>query len=387
MNPRRVVPIARIAGVEIRIHVSWVIILAFLTVGAATQPEAFPNDWSDIARFVAGGVLGFLLLASIVGHELAHAVVARRRGLPVDSITIVFFGGLTSLEDSAARPGDEFAIAASGPLASILVGIPMLVAGVAIGPTASVPALWLAVTGSANLLLGFLNLVPALPLDGGRILHAALWASTGDASLANRRSARIGRLIGGAGMAFGILVSLVADAWTGVVILIIGWFVVQGSRVTERRLEIERLLAGVRVDEVMERDVPSVSPTLTVDTFAEQVLSDAERTSVPVLDGDGLVGVIGVAQLRRIGRRRWADLRASDVMVAPPTLPSLAAGDAAWAAMEILRRSGLDGIPVMAGQSLLGVFTRRSIVEAIRDRATGRSGPGQPGTGRVGPSG
>ncbi|MBF6604286.1 MAG: site-2 protease family protein [Chloroflexi bacterium] len=373
MSGSRILAIARIAGVEIRVHVSWVLVIAVVTLGAAAQPTAFPAAWPDAARLAAGGVLAALFFASIVLHELAHAIVARRRGLPVDSITIVFFGGVTTIEDAARDPRDELAVAASGPLVSTVVGAIVLAFGVLLGPSSSVIGLGAAVVGSVNLFLGILNLVPALPLDGGRILHAVLWQAAGDAATAGRRTARVGRLIGAAALGLGILISLVGDAWTGLVVLVSGWFIVQGSRVTERRLAIEALLAGVRVGEVMERDLTSVGPTLTVDTFADQLLADGERTSVPVVDGDGLVGVIGVVQLRRITRRRWADLRASDLMIAPPTLPALAADDAAWVAMELLRRSGLDGIPVMAGRTLVGLFTRRAVVNAIRDRATSQA--------------
>ncbi|MHB8673589.1 MAG: site-2 protease family protein [Candidatus Limnocylindrales bacterium] len=373
MSGSRILAIARIAGVEIRVHVSWVLVIAVVTLGAAAQPAAFPAAWPDAARLAAGGVLAALFFASIVLHELAHAIVARRRGLPVDSITIVFFGGVTTIEDAARDPRDELAVAASGPLVSTVVGAIVLAFGVLLGPSSSVIGLGAAVVGSVNLFLGILNLVPALPLDGGRILHAVLWQAAGDAAVAGRRTARVGRLIGAAALGLGILISLVGDAWTGLVVLVSGWFIVQGSRVTERRLAIEALLAGVRVGEVMERDLTSVGPTLTVDTFADQLLADGERTSVPVVDGDGLVGVIGVVQLRRITRRRWADLRASDLMIAPPTLPALAADDAAWVAMELLRRSGLDGIPVMAGRTLVGLFTRRAVVNAIRDRATSQA--------------
>jgi Zn-dependent protease len=376
MMDGRALAIARIAGIEVRVHFSWIAIVAFVTVGVAVQPQAFPIDWPDWSRFAAGGILSVLFFVSIVVHELAHGIVARQRGLPVNSITIVFFGGLTAVEVESTKPRDELAIAGSGPLVSIVAGVAIAALAVGIGPEGSVLGLGAAVLAAVNILLGALNLVPALPFDGGRLLHAVVWAATGDRARATRLATRAGRLIGALGVGAGLLVSLAGDGWTGIAVLLSGWFILQGARVTERRQAIEDLLTGLHVEEVMERDLPTVGSTLTIDTFADQLLVDGERTSVPVVLDGALVGVIGVSQLRRLRRRRWPELRAADVMVSPPALPSLAADDAAWAGMELLRKSGLDAIPVMAGEALLGLLTRRSLVAAIQARATeqGRSG-------------
>jgi len=365
----RTLSIARISGIEIRVHVSLIIVVALVTVSVATQPAAFPPDWPDIARFAAGGVLAVLFLLSILVHELAHGIVARRRGLPVRQITLAFFGGVTTIDPAAHGPHDEAAISSSGPIASLLVGLPITAAGFVLDPTQSVIGLTVAVVGIVNVGLGLLNLIPAMPLDGGRLLHAYVWARTGDQKRAGKATAVAGRVIGAIGIGIGLVVSLLGDSLTGVLILLSGWFIMQGSRVTERRLAIEALLSGLRVGEVMERDVTTIGPQLTIDTFAEQLLGQGDRTSVPVMDDGALVGVLGIAQLKRLARKRWPLLRAADIMVSKPALPSLTPDDAAWAGMELLRESGLDGIPVESDGSLLGLLTRRSLVAAIQARA------------------
>jgi CBS domain-containing protein len=127
-------------------------------------------------------------------------------------------------------------------------------------------------------------------------------------------------------------------------------------------------LRGIRVDSVMERDLPAVSPQLTLDTFAAQYLASNEGTSLPVMRDQTLLGLIGISQLRRIRQSSWPSMRASDVMVSPPLLPTLEPDDELWPALERLRRAGLDGLPVLHGDELLGVLTRRGVVHAIQQR-------------------
>jgi Zn-dependent protease len=364
--------VGRILGIEVRVHVTWLALLVLVALAVALQPSAFPDGFPDVARFIVGMIVGGLFFASVLIHELAHALAARRRGLPGGPVLIVVFAGLTAVDDDSVTPNDEFVISVSGPLVSIAVGVPVVVAGFAIG-FGTMVGLFTFVVGAVNVMLGALNLVPAFPLDGGRALHAMIWRLTGDSGRAVRYASRIGRVLGSLTIGVGLLVSLAGDGWTGVVILISGWFVIQGARVAERRQAIEELLVGIHVEQVMERDLPELAPTLTVDTFADQLLADEQRTSVPVVDQGSFVGVIGIGQLRRVARQRWTELRAADIMVAPPALPFIGADDAAWDGLEMLRRSGLDGIPVMSGSDLLGLLTRRSLVETIQARAAERS--------------
>jgi Zn-dependent protease len=373
MNPRAF-PIARIAGIEVRLHISWIPILALVTVGTALQLESRAPGWPPAANWLAGGIMAALFLASIVVHELAHGIAARRRGLPVGPITIVFVGGVTSIDAEASRPMDEATIALAGPIVSLLVGGVLVGIALAVDDISSPLVLGTALIGSVNLLLGVFNLVPGLPLDGGRLLRAIVWQATGDATRASRITAGIGRAIGWLGVGAGLILSVISDALNGILLVVSGWVLIQGSRAVEGRAALEALVAGLRVSEVMERDVPSIGPNLTVDAFAGQILDDHVTTSVPVVSDSALVGLIGVSQLRRVARRKWADLRAVDVMVARLSLPALAEGDDLWAGLELLRRTGLDGIPVMAGPAFLGILTRRAAIAAIQARAADRPG-------------
>jgi Zn-dependent protease/CBS domain-containing protein len=371
----RALAVARIAGIEIRVHVSWIPGLALITVFTGLAPYGPAAAGGGLLPFAMGGTIAILVLVSLVIHELAHSLVARRRGLAVGPITMGMVGAPTRFDDEPRTAADELAIAAAGPVVSVGLGALLIALSLPIQGLDLDLAFVPAIVGGANVLLGLFNMVPALPLDGGRILHALAWQVTGDAARGGRITGGVGRWVGGSVLGLGLLLSLFGDGLTGVVLVAGGWLLIQGSRIVDRRARIEALLAGLSVASAMERDVPGIGPSLTVDTFAEQLLADGERTTVPVVDGGSLLGLVGIGQLRRIARRRWSQLRAADVMVAPPVLPRLAAEDGLWAGMEMLRRTGLDGVPVMAGTALLGILTRRAVVSAIQARVAADGGP------------
>jgi Zn-dependent protease/CBS domain-containing protein len=378
------VPIARVFGLEVRVHVSWVLILAIVALGVGAQFEVLQPRWPAEVRWVAATVIAFLFFLSVVAHEVAHGAAARRRGLEGGTVTLLFFGGTTSLGQDPERPSDEAIIAGAGPaasfgLAALAIGmwkLLSLVAGdsgtgasaadeVALSTVIAESALVLA---ALNLLLGGVNLLPVFPLDGGRILRAALWRVTRSERRATRTVAALGRAFGMVLIGGGVLLALMEDIGNGVLLLLSGWFLAGAARALQRRVALEELLSGVRVDSVMDTDLPTVAPQLTLDTFAAQYLRAADATSLPVVRDASLLGLIGMSQLRRVPRTSWPTTRAGDVMVTPPALPTLAPEDELLRAVERMRRTGLDGIPVMRGPELLGVLTRRGVVQAIQAR-------------------
>lgn len=191
--------LARIAGIDLRVHYSWLIILGLLawSLAVGTFPQSFPN-WAPETYWAVAGLASLLLLVSILLHELSHALVARAYGLRVHDITLFLFGGATHTEGEASRPRVEFWVALVGPLTSLAL------AGLCFGPMLAVGALQISLPLYAllgylawvNLALALFNLLPAFPLDGGRLLRATLWAIRGDQGWATRMAARAGVLFG-----------------------------------------------------------------------------------------------------------------------------------------------------------------------------------------------
>ncbi len=366
-------PVARLFGFEIRIHLSWILIAALVTVLVVSQLEANAPGLTAPVRWVAGAVIAVAFFLSVLAHELGHGIVARRRGLEVGPITVFFFGGSASFELESDRPRDEAYVALAGPLVSLAIaamtGLVAVAAQATGDDTLGAMGLVALVLAALNLILGLANLVPAYPLDGGRLVRAIFWARSGDERKGARAAASSGRYVGWMLVAAGLTVILLGqDTADGLMLGLSGWLLGSAARAIDRRLRVQELIADVRVGDVLDRDAASVPPGLTVDTFADRITAGAEGSAVPVIRDDQIIGVIGTSQLRRLRRASWATTRAEDVMVAPPA-PGLTPGDSLWSALDRLRRTGLDGLPVFDAGAFVGLVTRRLIATTIQDRA------------------
>jgi Zn-dependent protease len=376
------VPIARLLGIEIRISLAWAILLAIVTVIGVEQAALATPTLDPIVEWLIGALVAVLFLVSVIGHELCHAVVGRRRGVPSTAIVLGFLGGQAPLSIQASRPRDELAIAISGPIVSWVAGVTFTALGLAAGAAASEPgpvAGGLLVVGVLNGVLGTLSLIPAMPLDGGRALRAVLWGWAGEQDRASVYTARIGRIVGWILIGIGIAAAFAELVTEGVVLLALGWMLTTGARTVERRTAMERLLRGVHVEDAMDRDVGWVGPQLTVDTFADRLQGPDGLPAIPVVDGETVVGVVGRRGLARLGRRRLGGMRAGEVMASPPTAPLLSPDDPLWDALEALSNGSLDGLAVTEHGRLAGMLTRDGVSAAIRRTAALRAGSAGPG--------
>jgi Zn-dependent protease len=377
------IPVGRLAGLEVRIHVSWAIILAIIVVTAGSQVGLVAPGSPMAVRWGIGVAIAVLFLLSATAHDIGHALVARRRGVPTDTVVVYFLGAAASPDLTTTRPRDEVAIALAGPVVSIAVGLGLLaLAGLAsvLGDTgaALVVGRVAFVVGALDVAVGLVNLVPAFPLDGGRVVRGLGWARSGDARTGLRTAARVGRftglLLAGLGVA-GILLGDVVGVETldGLMVALCGWFLTSTARTVERQAGLDQLLDGLSVGDVMDRDVAGIPPGLTLDTFASQVLDGSSSMALPVTRGTELLGVIGASQLRRVREDRWATTHAEDLMILPKALLIVSPETSIRAALEGLARHGVDALPVMEGGMFAGLLTRRGVAAAIRGRAD-RSG-------------
>ncbi len=350
-------------------------LVAIVTLLGAEQARITAPDLPDALHWVIGAAVAAGFLASVLAHELAHSLVARRRGVPSTTIVLGFVGGLAPASIQAGRPRDELAIAVAGPTLSLGLALILVPLGVLIGSGSAglgAAGAGVVIVGGLNLILGVMSLLPGLPLDGGRIVRALAWARTGDRDRASRFTAKVGRLVGWGTMVVGVAIAFTDRTTEGLLVLSLGWFLSTGARTLERRLSMELLLRGIPVRDAMEQDVAWVGPHLTIDTFANRYEGEDAVSALAVVDDDRVVGVLGIRRLKRLGRRRYAATRVADVMATPPQVPLLAPGDDLWDAIDLINQNGIDALAVAEDGRLAGLLTRKSLTLAIRDRLAAR---------------
>lgn len=362
--------VGRVAGIDVAIHPSWLVIAFLVTYSlAAFQfPRQFPG-WTTAQYWMVGGGTALLFFVSVLAHELSHAVVARRFGMVVNGITLFIFGGATELEDEAGRPRDEALIALAGPATSIVIGVALLVAERVVSQDQANALLgWL---GLINLMLGFFNLIPGFPMDGGRVLRAILWRVRGDRLLATRNAAGVGRILAYVLIGFGVFLALQPGGlFSGVWLALIGWFLVSAAAATEAQAGVERSLRGVRVRDVMEPEPPSVSPNETVgDLVQERLLRGSHRSFLVRHDDGGLAGVVTLGDVRRVAREDWDTARVTDIMTRFAELATVGPEDTVTEALKLLQEREVAQLPVVVdGRDPVGLLTRGGILRIIEAR-------------------
>ncbi len=302
--------IGRIFGIQVAIHYSWFVIFALVLWILATQLFPTPGWYPGLSTatyWIMSVVTTFFFFASVLIHELSHSIVARRRGVPVTSITLFIFGGISNISREPDSPGMEFAIAFAGPASSfVLGGIFFAIWGIARA------AHWpVAVVGVAyylaliNVILGAFNLVPGFPLDGGRVLRAALWHHSHDLSRATRVAANVGRVVGFLIIAYGLYLFIAGFAVSGLWFVLIGWFLEQMSVYSYRQALLRRSLEGVSVEEVMSRHPIAIPGDISLAEAVDRFFLRFNHGGFPVEEDNGVAGMLTSRQVKSLSKSKW----------------------------------------------------------------------------------
>jgi Zn-dependent protease len=361
--------LGRLGGVQVRIHWSWLVVFALIvwSLAATVFPSQNPelSDGVHLAMAVAAALVFF---ASVLLHELGHAWQARRDGLEIDGITLWLFGGVAQFKGAFPNPGAEFRIAIAGPLVTVvlsggfallaLAGLPSAVDGV---------AAWL---GYINLTLLVFNLIPALPLDGGRVLRAALWRARGDLGWATRVAADVGMGFGYLFIALGVLMFIVEGSFSGAWLAFIGWFLLQAATAEARYVATEQALAGLHVRDLMVRNPVVVDPDITVGRFMDEVASSRRFTTYPVVDRGGRpIGLLAFSSVAAVPRSEWDTRRVRDTMIALDQVPLLAESTSAVDALaDLSSRPGQNRGLVVNNGDLDGLLSITDLARALEAR-------------------
>ncbi len=310
--------IGRFAG--IRVGVNWSVLVVFWLIvwGLASRlPADYPGH-AEETYWLAGAVAALVFYGALLAHELGHALTARRRGIPVEGITLWLFGGVTRMRAEATSPAGALRVALVGPLVSLaaagLFGV-LVLALDSVGAPALVEGMarWLA---RINLLLAAFNLVPAAPLDGGRVLQAVLWWRWGDRVAASVTAAQAGRAFGYVLVGLGLLDVLAGTGLGGLWFVFLGWFLVAAARTEQDSAEARVGLQGVRVADIMTADPVVVPGWLTVDAFVEDYALPHRLSAFPVRSFDGaLSGLVTLDAVKRVPPNQRGAVRVEDLMV------------------------------------------------------------------------
>jgi Zn-dependent protease/CBS domain-containing protein len=356
--------IGRFGGIEVRLH--WSLIAVFALIVWSLTDGVFPSTNPGLSHgtYLAMGIVaGVLFLVSILLHELGHSLVARREGIEVDSITLWLFGGVSQFKSRFASAGSEFRVAFAGPFVSIVLGGVFVLIALAHLPSAvDGVAAWL---GYINLSLAVFNLIPASPLDGGRVLHAVLWRAKGDYAWATRVASEIGQGFGYLLIAAGLVMFIFQGSFSGAWLAFIGWYLLQGAKAEARYVATEQALAGLHVRDLMVRHPVTVDADATVGRFMDDVAASHRFTTYPVLDGGSPVGLLAFASVAAVPRSDWDTRRVRDTMIPLDQLPRLTEDERAVDALAELSQPRVNRGLVIDDGHLDGLLSITDLARAL----------------------
>jgi Zn-dependent protease/CBS domain-containing protein len=378
--------VGRIFGIDIRLDWSWLLILLLVVWNLSTTFNSVHPDWGIGLVWGTAIVAALLFFGSVLAHELAHSLVAKARGIPVQSITLFLFGGVSNIQREPESPGSEFVMAVLGPITSLVLGgvlltVALVVSGIRVTLSDTVQTLkqmspllttvvWL---GSINVTLGIFNLIPGFPLDGGRVLRSILWAATDNLRRATRWAAWVGQaiawlmILAGIAMTFGVQIPFFGTGLgSGLWLAFIGWFLNSASVQSYQQVVIHDVLEGVPVSRMMRVNPPVCSPHCTVGRLVHDHIMGTDDQSFPILEEGRLVGLVTLEDVRRISRDAWDTTPVQKIMTPVEKLIVTSPDEGAEKALEKLSSKDVRQLPVLSNGELVGMLRRRDIIKWLQ---------------------
>lgn len=354
--------LGRLFGIPLRLHFSWFLVLLLFTYSLATFLGSLRPWWSTEVRWGMALAASMMLFVSVIAHELSHSLVALRYGIRVRSITLFMFGGAAHIAREAPRPGMELLIALAGPVCSVLLALLFLGAGYLVERFSVHIAVMMSWLFLMNMALGIFNLIPGFPLDGGRVLRAAIWAVSGNYTTATRVATMGGYATALLLIGLGVYLFIVSrSAIQGMWLALVGWFLFQAAFMSYRQHRQRRRLEGVTARELMRSHMPEVSPDARL-----QELIDAgalrDRSGLVVVEDGRAIGLIAASSVGRLSRRARAAARVRHVMSPVERAEAVAPDDGSDRVLEALEDSETGMLAVIDSGELVGVITPEDVM-------------------------
>jgi len=378
--------LGRIFGINVHVNWSWLIIFGLVAWSLSLTFGQIHHEWPVNLRWGMAMLAAILFFISVLAHELAHSLVAMARGVPVSNITLFMFGGVSNMLQEPSSPAEEFVITIVGPLTSLFLGGVCLVVGaggmVIEAGSLTTPAVlsqlapinviltWL---GSVNIMIGFFNMIPALPLDGGRIIRSLIWAISNDIRRSTRWTTWLGQgiawimILSGVVTVFGVKFPLLGGSiLNGIWLILIGAFLNNAAVTADRQTLIEEKQTIVQVRSIMQTRVPIISSDTSLGDALIRNLSQPDGHTMFVTDGQDVVGMVAMQDVKKSFSGQWAMTTVGDIMTPVADLLYVTADEDITEAFERLQKFDMRHIPVMFNNRIVGLLHRKDVHQLLQ---------------------
>jgi Zn-dependent protease/predicted transcriptional regulator len=366
--------LGRLFGIDVGLHYSWFLIALLIVMSLSAQFQQAHSEWGAGVIWTTSLMTAILFFATLLAHELSHALVARRHGLTTRAITLFALGGVAQIEKEPEDPRTEFWVGIVGPFSSAVIGVLSLALAWGLGwrfgskPETPLIAMfeWL---GYINLTLAAFNMIPGFPLDGGRILRAAIWGVTHNGVRATELAARTGQFVALCFIALGIFQFFAGAGFGGLWIAFIGWFLMQAAGSSYSSVKLSEILKDVKVSDVMTRDCVAVDGHLNVKTFVDEYLLRSGRRCFVVEQDGKIMGLVTPHEIKEIEQQRWPFTTLDDVMRPLDQVHTVSPSTPVMDALQTMGTDGVNQLPVVSDNHLDGIISRATILQFLQTRA------------------
>ncbi len=355
--------VATIMGIPLRLHFSWFIVFGLITWSLSTRyfPRAAP-DLPVAAYWIKGILAALLLFASVAFHELSHSYIAKKYHVSITSITLFIFGGVAQMKGEPPHPKAEFRIAIAGPISSFLLSAFFFLIAI---NTGGGPKALFSYLAQINFILGAFNLIPGFPMDGGRILRAALWRRTKDFFYATQMASNFGQKIALFFLLFGLFLIFTGSPG-GLWLSLIGWFLYMAAQSIQQQATLQEALSNIKVKNVMAGDIVTVNSSIPVDEAVNKYFLRYGYGGFPVMDDGKFLGIITLKEIKNVPREDWSKVKVSDVLVPHNKKWEMTPDSHVMRALELMIKEDKGRIIVMENDKILGLITRNGIARYLQ---------------------
>ena len=358
--------LGKLFGIPLRIDSSWVLIVGLVTLSNALSWQSEFPEWGIPITWVTGFITALLLFASVLFHELGHSLVAKSRGIQVNSITLFLFGGIASLEQEAKTPGTTFWIAIAGPLVSLSLWLGL--GWLADFPSAASPVhVLLQDLADINLILVLFNMIPGLPLDGGQVLKAIIWKATGNRFQGSHWAAKVGQTLGWGAVILGLFIILLTGQVTGIWMSLLGWYGLRNAYRYDRFTDLQEIVLKLNAQDVMSRSFRVTKGEQSLKEFAEKYILSSDPAEIYYAASNGRYqGLVDSNQMSTIERSQWEAMTVASIVTPMNEMPTVTEQTPLVEVVERLEEGPLTHLTVLSpAGAIAGIIERAQIVKTV----------------------